>query len=49
VQFTYATIPTNGLPAALSNAYIQRNGKIIDAQLMRAGVRLATILYEIFK
>jgi hypothetical protein len=49
VQFAYATVPANGPPAALSDAYIRKNEEIVDVQLMRAGVRLAAILNEMFK
>ena len=49
VQFAYATVPANGPPAALSDAYIRKNEEIVDIQLMRAGVRLAAILNETFK
>ena len=46
VQSTYAGIPVGGPPVEIDAAYIDRNRIIVQRQLMKAGVRLATLLNQ---
>jgi len=49
ISSAYKDVPADGPPPKLNQAYVDAAGKVIDVQLQRAGVRLATILNDIFK
>jgi hypothetical protein len=49
VASVYKDVPADGPPPKLDQHYVDAAGPIIDQQLQRGGVRLATILNEIFK
>ena len=44
VERVYAGVPADGPPPKLTNEYIEKSGSVVDEQLQKAGVRLATIL-----
>jgi hypothetical protein len=48
VNEVYADVPADGPPPKLSSDYIEKSGKVIDEQLEKGGVRLATILNRCF-
>jgi len=49
VSVVYKDVPADGPPPKLNQAYVDAAGAVIDQQLQCAGVRLATILNDIFK
>jgi hypothetical protein len=44
VEHAYAGIPTNGPAVRLDGDYVLKNGKVIDEQLKKGGIRLAALL-----
>lgn len=49
VTVVYADVPADGPPPKLDQEYVKTAGTVIDRQLQRAGVRLATILNDVFR
>jgi|ERR1051326_1292224 hypothetical protein len=49
VSEVYAGIPIQEAPFALSEEYVKKNQTLVDAQLMKAGLRLARLLNEAFQ
>ncbi len=49
VEDAYAGIPEDGPPPRIDDNYIQKNEKVVEEQLEKAGVRLAAALNNIFK
>jgi hypothetical protein len=49
VTSVYKDVPVDGPPPKIDQKYIDAVGPVIDQQLERGGVRLATILNDIFK
>jgi nuclease S1 len=49
VQTVYADVAASGPPPKLDQKYVDAAGLVIDRQLQRGGVRLATILNGVFK
>jgi len=49
ISAVYAGVPADGPPPKLDQAYVDQAGLVIDRQLRRAGVRLATILNDAFR
>jgi hypothetical protein len=45
----YADVPADGPPPKLDEQYADAAGLVVDRQLQRGGVRLATILNDIFR
>jgi hypothetical protein len=49
VKVVYAGVPADGPPPKLDEKYVDAAGPVVDQQLERAGVRLATILNDALK
>ncbi|MDB5358548.1 MAG: Nuclease [Phycisphaerales bacterium] len=49
VDSVYAGVPADGPPPKLDQKYVEAAGPVIDRQLQRGGVRLATILNDVFR
>lgn len=49
VKVVYAGVRADGPPPKLDQKYLDVAGPVIDLQLQRAGVRLATILNDVFR
>lgn len=49
VTSVYAAVPADGPPPKLDQKYVDAAGPVIDKQLERAGVRLASILNDLLK
>ena len=49
VDSVYKNVPAGGPPPKLDQKYVDAAGAVIDQQLQRGGVRLATVLNDIFK
>lgn len=48
VERVYADVPADGPPPKLTTEYIEQSGIVVDEQLQKAGVRLATVLNRCF-
>lgn len=48
VERVYADVPADGPPPKLTTEYIEQSGIVIDEQLQKAGIRLATVLNRCF-
>ena len=49
VSVVYKDVQADGPPPKLTQDYVDAAGKVIDEQMQRAGVRLATVLNDIWK
>lgn len=49
IASVYKDVPADGPPPKLDQKYVDASGAVIDLQLQRGGVRLATILNGLFK
>lgn len=49
VKVVYVGVPADGPPPKLDENYVETAGSVVDRQLERGGVRLATILNRIFQ
>lgn len=45
----YKEVPVDGPPISMTHEYVARNARLVDEQIQRAGVRLATVLNGAFK
>ena len=49
VKNVYAGVATDGPPPKLDQNYVDAGGSVVNRQLQRAGVRLATVLNDVFR
>jgi S1/P1 Nuclease len=49
VNSVYKDVAVDGPPPKLDQKYVDAAGPVIDQQLQRGGLRLATILNDLFK